>query len=110
MNINKIRKLATDYRKAVDIAFENNAFNKYPFNRFPRECCDDMCDLFGQLLFEKEIKVYKVRGKYRNADDWNHLFPHSWLELENGVIIDLTGDQYKKEAIMLNYNNPCYIG
>lgn len=68
-----------------------------------------MCDLFGQLLFERKVPIHKVHGIYR-YDNWDHQYPHVWLTLEDGTIIDLTGDQYKDDPIMLNYNIPCYIG
>ena len=110
MNIQEIQKLAHEFRQATDEAFEYGALGPdYPFNNFPHECCDDMCDLFGQLLFEKEVPIYKVHGIYR-YDNWDHQYPHVWLTLEDGTIIDLTGDQYKDDPIMLNYNIPCYIG
>lgn len=110
MNIEIIKALAIKFRDAADRAFEYGAFGQgYPFNNFPHECCDDMCDLFGQLLFEKEVPIYKVHAIYR-YDNWAHQYSHVWLALEDGTIIDLTGDQYKNDAIMLNYNIPCYIG
>lgn len=33
-----------------------------------------------------------------------------WLKLEDESIVDLTGDQYKNNPIMLNYATPCYVG
>lgn len=110
MNIEKIQDLAIKFRNATDRAFEYGEFDQeYPFNNFPHECCDDMCDLFGQLLFEREVPIYKVHAIYR-YDNWAHQYSHVWLTLKDGNIVDLTGDQYKNDAIMLNYNIPCYIG
>ena len=110
MNIREIRQLASQFRSAADNAFEQDAFGQeYPFDRFPEECCDDMCDLFGQLLFERNIAVFKVRGIYR-YDNWEHKYPHVWLQLEDETIIDLTGDQYCDDPLMLNYSNPCFVG
>ena len=110
MNIREIKELAINFRCAADDAFEHGAFGRgYPFDNFPYECCDDMCDLFGQLLFEKEVPVFKVHGIYR-YDNWENKYSHVWLQLKDGTIIDLTGDQYKYNPIMLNYDIPCYIG
>lgn len=110
MNIHEIKALANEYRTALDRAFQSGAFGQeYPFNHFPRDCCDDVCDLFGQMLFEQGIAVLKVFGMYR-YDNWNHKYSHTWLQLEGGTVIDLTGDQYKKDPIMENYNIPCYVG
>ena len=110
MDLEEIKKLAFKFRQAADDAFEYGAFgSNYPFNNFPHECCDDMCDLFGQLLFEIEVPIFKVHGIYR-YDNWEHQYPHVWLTLENNTIIDLTGDQYKDDPIMFNYDKPCYVG
>lgn len=110
MNIQEIQEIAIRFRQAAEGAFEYGAFGQdYPFSDFPHECCDDMCDLFGQLLFEKEVPVFKVHGMYR-YDNWDNQYSHVWLELEDSTIIDLTGDQYKDDPNMLNYDIPCYIG
>ena len=110
MNIKEIQSRAFEFRHAAETAFEYGAFGlEYPFNNFPYECCDDMCDLFGQLLFEKAVPIFKVHGIYR-YDNWNNQYSHVWLSLEDGIVIDLTGDQYKDNSIMLNYNVPCYVG
>jgi len=110
MNIQEIQEMAFRFRQAADNAFRHGAFGpNYPFNNFPHECCDDMCDLFGQLLLEKEVLIFKVHGIYR-YDNWTHQYPHVWLKLEDDIIIDLTGDQYKNDPIMLNYDLSCYVG
>lgn len=109
MKINEIRELACVFRLAVDNACNHNVFKEYPFNRFPNECCDDICDIFGQILLENDVSVCKVHGIFR-YDNWEHKYPHVWLQLEDETIIDLTGDQYSDNPIMLNYNIPCFIG
>lgn len=35
---------------------------------------------------------------------------HVWLTLENGDIVDITGDQYKKREGTLYYDWPVYVG
>lgn len=110
MNIQKIESLAYEYRAALDKAFRAGAFGKErPFSRFPHGCCDDVCDLFGQVLFEQGIPFSEVFGTYR-YDNWDHIYSHVWLQLKDETVIDLTGDQYKNDPIMLNYNIPCYVG
>ena len=110
MNIQKIREVAIKFRCAADAAYEYGAFGfGAPFNNFPHECCDDMCDLFGQFLFEKDVKVFKVHGIYR-YDEWENKYSHVWLQFGDGNVIDLTGDQYKDDPIMLNYDVACYVG
>ena len=110
MDISEIRQLASWFRSAADDAFKQGEFDRnYPFDRFPNECCDDMCDLFGQFLYERNISVFKVHGIYR-YDNWEHKYPHVWLQLEDKTVIDLTGDQYRNNPVMLNYSNPCFVG
>lgn len=110
MNIQEIKKMAKSFRQAADKAFEYGAFGSgYPFSDFPHECCDDMCDLFGQFLLQNGVSVFKVHGTYR-YDNWDNVYSHVWLKLEDDTIIDLTGDQYKDNQIMRYYDNFCYIG
>lgn len=35
---------------------------------------------------------------------------HVWLTLENGNIVDITGDQYKDRSGSLYYDLPVYVG
>lgn len=110
MKIEEITQLAKQFRKAIDDAFEWGVFgDEYPFSDFPNDCCDDVCDLFGEMLLEKHVHFIKVFGIYR-YNNWDKQYPHVWLQLDDGTVIDLTGDQYKDNPIMLNYSNPCYIG
>lgn len=109
MDIYEIKFLAQKFRKALEKAFPPHNGEKYPFDRFPKECCDDVSDLFGQFLFERNEFVWKAFGKYY-PDSGESPYPHVWIKLENGTVVDLTGDQYKDNPTMLNYNNPCYVG
>ena len=110
MRIDEIAQMARDFRKAIDDAHEWGVFgDEYPFYKFPDDCCDDVCDLFGELLIKNNVRFTKVFGIYQ-YNNWDKQYPHVWLMLDDGTVIDLTGDQYKKNPIMLNYNNPCYIG
>ena len=35
---------------------------------------------------------------------------HVWLTLENGNIVDITGDQHKNQSGILYYDLPVYVG
>ena len=110
MTIEDIAQMARDFRKAIDDGLEWGVFgNEFPFSNFPHECCDDTSDLFGELLLQNGVYVTKVLGMYR-YNNWDKQYSHVWLQLEDGTIIDLTGDQYKGNSIMLNYSECCYIG
>ena len=110
MDITEIAQLAQRFRCAIDAGFEWGVFgDEFPFSNFPHECCDDVCDLFGELLLENEVGFQKVFGIYR-YNNWDKKYPHVWLQLNDGTVIDLTGDQYKDNPIMLNFDIPCYVG
>lgn len=110
MDITEITQLAQQFRQAIDDGFEWGVFGEeFPFSNFPHECCDDVCDLFGELLIKHNVRVTQVFGIYR-YNNWDKQYSHVWLQLDDNTIIDLTGDQYKEDPIMLNYDNPCYIG
>ena len=36
--------------------------------------------------------------------------PHAWLETENNIIIDITGDQFQNYPEPLRFTEPIYIG
>lgn len=110
MDIDDITRLARKFRCAIDDGYEWGVFGEeFPFSNFPHECCDDVCDLFGELLLKYGVSFRKVFGIYR-YNNWDKQYSHVWLQLDDDTIIDLSGGQYKDDPIMLNYDNPCYIG
>ena len=46
----------------------------------------------------------------KNYYDDEGVQSHAWLELSDGVIVDITGDQFKYDKVFLNYNVPVYVG
>lgn len=87
----EIKRLANNFRNAIDTAFEKGELRKDPlFSRFPNECCDLTCDLLGQYLLENGIETHQINGVYRHDRSWHHV----WLITNNNVIIDITEDQF----------------
>ena len=87
----KIERIARQFRNALDAAWEDDMFrNLYPFNNFPNDCCGHTCDLLSQYLLEHGIETRQVNGTCRKDSQWHHV----WLETENGIVIDITGDQF----------------
>lgn len=75
----KIEMLARQFRKALDVAWEDNMFrNLYPFNHFPDDCCGHTCDLLSQYLIEHGINTKQVNGTCRKDSQWHHV----WLEVQ----------------------------
>ena len=89
--MNKMEILVRQFRLALDTAWEDGMFRKlYPFNNFPNDCCGHTCDLLSQYLLEHGIETKQVNGTYINDHQWHH----AWLITENGIVIDITGDQF----------------
>lgn len=88
--------LAKQFREAIDIAYENGEFRRlYPFSKFPRDCCEHACDLLGQFLLENGIKTFQVNGACIDNESWRHV----WLVTKEGIVIDITGDQFANELV-----------
>lgn len=102
----EIKRLAIQFREAIDKAYNANDFYEFPFNRFPHACCGDASDLLAQFLLEKNIRTYYVGGD----DLFGNKQYHAWLLADNHIIIDITGDQFKNQSVFLNYDKPVYVG
>ena len=105
-----IIRLAVQFRDAIDAARDAGEFKgDFSFNSFPRGCCGDASDLLAQFLLENGIKTYYVCGTYRNGS-FDGIQSHAWLKTENNVIVDITGDQFKNNPTLMNYDKPVYVG
>ena len=82
---------ARHFRDTIDIAKENGEFKTInPFFNFPIDCCDHTCDLLGQYLLERGIITHQVNCVSKYDESWHHV----WLETNDGILIDITGDQF----------------
>lgn len=106
----EIVKLAAQFREAIDRAKNEHEFlNDICFRNFPRGCCGDASDLLAHHLLKCGIQTNYICGNYY-YDDEDGFQSHAWLELPDGVIVDITGDQFKYNNVFLNYNVPVYVG
>ena len=102
--------LVWKFRQAIDNAKANREFNyKDRFSRFPTGCCDDTCDLLGKYLLRKGIRTVQIQGTFRDGNP-EHTTGHAWLQLDDGIIIDITGDQFRYDKLFLNFHEPVYVG
>ena len=102
--------LVWKFRQAIDIAKANRKFNyRDRFSGFPNGCCDDACDLLGKYLLGKGIHTVQIQGTFRDGDP-EHTTGHAWLQLDDGIIIDITGDQFRYGELFLKFNQPVYVG
>lgn len=106
----EIEQLATKFRTAIDLALESGEFDSdSTFCRFPRACCGDTSDLLAQYLLRNGFKVDYVCGMYWGEPNENGQ-SHAWLMVDDYIIIDITGDQFKEKATFLNYDKSVYVG
>lgn len=113
-NIAEIRRLAQSFRKGIEKAVERGDISsrttKSTMPYFPKGCCDVASDLLAQYLLENGLHTKSVHGEY-DYDDWENKFPHTWLETDSGVIIDITADQFIGKKVFETFSLlPCYVG
>ena len=72
---------------------------------FPDGCCTYASDLLQKHLYKKGIITDYMSGQY--GDGFNSE-SHAWLETKDGIVIDITGDQYKNKE--LKFTTPVYVG
>lgn len=105
-----IVKLVEEFRNAIELAKNDKCFvDDISFNRFPRGCCGDTCDLLAEYLMGYGIRTYYVCGTF-SSNSLESVCSHAWLEMENGVIIDITGDQFRTNSELLNNDISVYVG
>lgn len=105
-----IKQLATQFRKAIELALEAGEFNDDSiYRRFPTGCCGDTSDLLAQYLLANGIKTAYVCGTYRSSPDGN-VQTHAWLMVDKHIIVDITGDQFSSNPAFLNYDRSVYVG
>lgn len=105
MTDKEIFQLAKKFRNAILKANANKEFSRDGFiELFPRGNCGIVCDLLGRYLLE----YANLRSWYTSGETESE--SHVWLTLENGSIVDITGDQYSDRTGILYYNQPVYIG
>lgn len=97
-----------NFRKAIEAAKQNNEPGEL-FRRFPVGQCGHTSDILAQYLIDKGISsVIYVNGTYY-GDDFDDRYAHTWL-LVDGLVIDITGDQFTFHDEPLKYDIPIYIG
>lgn len=100
-----IYQMAAEFRTAILKAKANREFSGDGLiERFPGGNCGIACDLLGRYLLEQAgVRSWYTSGAIGSDS-------HVWLTLENGDIVDITGDQYKNREGTLYYDLPVYVG
>lgn len=95
----EIYDIAATFRSAIMKAKNDRRFKAGDrMNGFPGGCCDDACDLLAYYLYDiYGIYTQQGVGTYRDKNPYNTT-NHTWLVMENGIIIDITGSQFESCA------------
>ena len=115
MSIDGITYWASRFRAGAEKAHRQRLFRSQPFNDFPNACCGDAPELLAQYLKENydiNSKYQCVYGVYR-YDDFDNIFGHSWLVVNDCIIVDITSDQRQFMNARIFPQNacvPCFVG
>lgn len=105
MNKRGLFIIASSFRQAIKDAIDSGMLNDINLLGFPNGCCTYASDLLQRYLFENGIKTLQISGNYGNGWEGES---HTWLETLDGIVIDITGDQYKYKQ--LRFTIPVYVG
>lgn len=101
-----VYNLAERFRRAIDIAIDNRELIMYPFYRFPDNCCDMTCDLLSQYFIENGIQTMHINGVHVDDCQWHHV----WLQTMDGIVVDITADQFSERKKMPSDIPAVYVG
>lgn len=105
-NYLKIRRLAENLRNAIDMAVDNKELTIHPFNKFPNDCCDMTSELLSHYLTEHNIENQLVIGAHKKDSQWHHV----WVQTIDGIVVDITGDQFDGKSNMSGNACRVYVG
>lgn len=104
--MNRIEYLATEFRYAIEDAINAGEFDDdINFHRFPCGCCGYASDFLAKYLYQHKITTWYISGVYPKEGQ-----QHTWLQTEGMLIIDITGDQFKRHRGVLHYEKSVYVG
>lgn len=102
----KLKNIAENFRLAIEEAQKAGEL-KGNMKFFPNGSCSYTCDLLQRYLHEQGIETFCFYGQ---ASYGECVESHVWLETEDGIIIDITGDQYKSRIGKFYNSISVYVG
>ena len=106
--IEELSEIAWKFRHAIENAREAGEYGEL-FIKFPDGQCGNVSDLLSQYLNDLGYEsVYYVNGTFYDFDNEDSQ-SHTWLEVK-GIIIDITGDQFRQRQEPLKCDVPVYVG
>lgn len=104
----EIKAIAYRFRTAIEKAIEAGESESF-FRKFPTGQCGHTTDMLIQYLLDLGYQhVIYVNGTYY-GNEWDDRWSHTWLELD-GIIVDITGDQFKHHPYPLKNDVPIFVG
>lgn len=103
--VNKLYEIAKSFREAIERAIKFGDLTEIDMQKFPVGCCSYASDLLQRYLIEQGFFTWYISGNY--GCGWESE-SHAWLETEDAIVIDITGDQYEDKE--LNFTQSVYVG
>ncbi len=104
----EIKKMVLDFRRAIEVAQANKEPGEF-FRKFPVGQCGNTSDMLAQYFLDNGIgPITYVNGTYY-GNDFEKMQCHTWLVVY-GLVIDITGDQFKYYEEPLKNDVPVYVG
>lgn len=104
-NREMVFELASTLRAAIEITPRTGT----TLESFPFYSCGVATALLCEYLLQHGIKSRYHCGECYYGPEMKYQ-THAWTVLENGIIVDITGDQFKEKAEFLNNDIPVYVG
>lgn len=109
--MNTILKYANDFRDAIERAAQAGETDElHFFDKFPRGCCGDTSDLLAQYLCDNGIQTVYVCGTYYYGESTYDSRSHAWLLVDDDIIVDITGDQFRLNKELHYRDQRVYVG
>lgn len=109
-SLDQIKDMADSFRRGIEKSLGELRAVDLKFYKFPIGCCGDASELLANYFLINGIQSTYCFGTKYGEDDYDKQ-SHAWLELENGLIVDITTDQFKgKIDYPQEYAIPCYVG
>lgn len=100
---------AVAFRDAIDRAVASGALAGTAISSFPRGCCGYASDLLQRYFKEHGIYSCYVCGTFSGDTAFDDQ-SHAWLELPDGTVVDITGDQFRLAQGPLHNELKVYCG
>ena len=107
IDANELRNIAELFRQAIDVYISSGDPKNHLLQSFPKGCCTLVSGFLQRYLFDNGVKTFVERGEYRCGNEVDN---HEWLITDNGIIIDITGDQYRTRQGRIEYDKPVFVG